>query len=311
LAAVSSPATLPPRALDVPIRGTLASLLAALEEIRSLVDTDVILRRAVELARDRIGLRRVAIFMLDRSRSLKLGSWGIDLCSSVVDQHDIVCDLCEGDVETLRRFDEEGVRFTVFENAPIAHHQRGEPWIARRGWMVRTPIRGANGAMALLFNDAGLTRDEVDESKQAHAAIFCSVLGTLLDPARRWPSRSVPPASSSVQKLVASAIELLDANPTLTGKELASILAVNLSTLAPQFMVLMGISLGEYRDRVRLYRFVSLLDRGTATLREAALQAGFGSYAQFHRVFTARAQVTPREYLRRASADRLGRPRKS
>jgi len=41
-----------------------------------------------------------------------------------------------------------------------------------------------------------------------------------------------------------------------------------------------------------------LLDRGRTNLLEAALAAGFGSYAQFHRVFRALRHVTPRDYLR-------------
>jgi len=54
----------------------------------------------------------------------------------------------------------------------------------------------------------------------------------------------------------------------------------------------------EYKNRVRLNRFTALVDKGRRNLLEAALAAGFGSYAQFHRVFRALRHVTPREYLR-------------
>ena len=40
-----------------------------------------------------------------------------------------------------------------------------------------------------------------------------------------------------------------------------------------------------------------LVDRGGTNLLEAALTAGFGSYAQFHRVFRALRKMTPSEYL--------------
>ncbi|MFL5303754.1 MAG: helix-turn-helix domain-containing protein, partial [Polyangia bacterium] len=61
----------------------------------------------------------------------------------------------------------------------------------------------------------------------------------------------------------------------------------------------MGMSLVEYRNRVRLDRFGALLENGRNNLLEAALDAGFGSYAQFHRVFRALRHAAPREYLRR------------
>ena len=47
-----------------------------------------------------------------------------------------------------------------------------------------------------------------------------------------------------------------------------------------------------------------MMDRGSTNLLQAALDSGFGSYAQFHRVFRARLQATPREYLRPGGGDR-------
>src|SRR5262245_25596315 len=75
-----------PTVLDRSTDGSLASLLSAFDEILAIDDPDVILRRAVELARARIGLARVGIFLLDRSRNLMLGTWGSDLDGAVVDE---------------------------------------------------------------------------------------------------------------------------------------------------------------------------------------------------------------------------------
>ena len=79
---------------------------------------------------------------------------------------------------------------------------------------------------------------------------------------------------------------------------------ISLSRLARVFKTLKGTSLVEYRNGLRLERFVALMDRGCTNLLEAALDSGFGSYAQFHRVFRARLQATPREYLRPAGGER-------
>jgi AraC-like DNA-binding protein len=74
--------------------------------------------------------------------------------------------------------------------------------------------------------------------------------------------------------------------------------------LARSFKTEMGVSLVEYRNRLRVERFFATVDRGGSNLQEAAQEAGFGSYAQFHRVFRKLLGTTPREYLtgRRAQA---------
>jgi AraC-like DNA-binding protein len=289
--------------------GRLASLLAALDEMRPLLDTDLILRRAIELVRERIGLKRAGIFMLDRSRNLMLGAWGMDLSCGVVDEHHVIYELRGTDLEALRRSEEGGAAFTVFENSPIIEHQGGETRIAGRGWVAKTPIPSTRGAIAMMFNDAALTGEPVDQVKQAHAAIFCSTLGTMLDPIRgSIGCRILGPSPS--QRLVAATVGMLNKNPGLGGKEIAAAMNMSLSRLARVFKTLTGISLVEYRNRLRLARFEAMIDRGPRNLLEAALEAGFGSYAQFHRVFRAHLQTTPSRYLRESVANaprRLGK----
>jgi transcriptional regulator GlxA family with amidase domain len=56
-------------------------------------------------------------------------------------------------------------------------------------------------------------------------------------------------------------------------------------------------SIVDHRNEIRLARFLGRVDMQAGNLLEAALEAGFGSYAQFHRVFRARFGQAPREYL--------------
>jgi AraC-like DNA-binding protein len=289
-----------PKVVDRPAQGKLAALLAAFDEILALDDPDAILRRAVELALARIGLRKAGVFLLDKPRNLMLGTWGTDLGGALVDEHHIMYDVSDTDREAFRRADEEGEHFTVFENCPIVEHHRGETKVVGRGWVACTPIRSARAPIGMLFNDAALSGEPVDEARQAHAAILCSLLGTILDPVRGSLGRSSTPAGESQgHRLVTAAVGMLAKNPAMGGKEIAATLDISASRLAYVFKAEMGMSLVEYRNRLRLDRFAVLLDRGRTNLLEAALAAGFGSYAQFHRVFRALRHATPREYLRR------------
>ncbi len=289
-----------PKVMDRSARGELASLLAAFDEIHGLDDPDLIIRRAVELCCERIGLVRAGIFVLDRARNLMLGTWGMDLNGVVVDEHQIMYDVSDTDREAFRRSDEEGAHFTVFENCPIVEHRMGKTGIAGQGWVACTPIRSTRAPIGMLFNDAGISDGPVDEDKQAHAAILCSLIGTILDPVHGSLGRgSAPPGESRNRRLAAATVGMLAKDPALGGKEISDALDISLSRLARVFKSEMGMSLVEYRNRLRLDRFSVLLDRGRTNLLGAALAAGFGSYAQFHRVFRALRRVTPREYLRR------------
>ena len=181
-----------------------------------------------------------------------LGTWGMDPSGAVVDEHKIVSVLCASDREALRRFENGTEHFTVFENCPR---------------VAKTVIRSSQSALGMMFNDAGAPGDAVDEPKQAQLAVLCSMLGTMLDPVRGWRVRcSVPPGSSPSQRLVAATVEMLDRDPALGTKAMATELHISESRLAAVFKALMGISLVDYRNVLRLDRFEALLDGGPASL---------------------------------------------
>ncbi|WP_233231539.1 AraC family transcriptional regulator [Tichowtungia aerotolerans] len=69
------------------------------------------------------------------------------------------------------------------------------------------------------------------------------------------------------------------------------------SQLSRLFKKQTGFTLVEYRQKIQLERFLLLCGDGR-TLLEAALDAGFGSYPQFYRVFQQRFGCSPREYFR-------------
>jgi len=58
------------------------------------------------------------------------------------------------------------------------------------------------------------------------------------------------------------------------------------------------VSLTDFRNNCRLERFLELHQYGHRTMLDAALQAGFGSYAQFYRVFKQIMEMTPAVYCR-------------
>ena len=73
--------------------------------------------------------------------------------------------------------------------------------------------------------------------------------------------------------------------------------------LSRLFKQQMGLSLVQFRNHCRVQRFIGHFGGGQqTTMLDAALECGFGSYAQFHRAFHQVTGYAPSEHLRRVRA---------
>ncbi|MBA3709824.1 MAG: helix-turn-helix domain-containing protein, partial [Planctomycetes bacterium] len=70
------------------------------------------------------------------------------------------------------------------------------------------------------------------------------------------------------------------------------------SRLSRLFKQQIGLALVDYRNRLRIERFLAAPRMPEASLLDAALAAGFGSYPQFHRVFKRMMGCAPAAYER-------------
>jgi AraC-like DNA-binding protein len=84
--------------------------------------------------------------------------------------------------------------------------------------------------------------------------------------------------------------------------ELAADAGLSSSRLSRVFKAQTGLSLVHFRQRQQLDRFFRLYGSGQrTTMLAAAMAAGFGSYAQFHRVFKRLVGKSPAEHRRARS----------
>lgn len=104
---------------------------------------------------------------------------------------------------------------------------------------------------------------------------------------------SESPRGHVLSRRAASAIA---AEPSLSEAELAAGLQSSPSGISRHFRRDLGLTLVEHRARMRLMAFVAAVERG-ASLTSAAYAAGFGSYAQCHRVFRRLLAQSPRDYF--------------
>lgn len=93
----------------------------------------------------------------------------------------------------------------------------------------------------------------------------------------------------------------LEEDAGVRGQDLARELGVSPGHLARIFKTELGVSFVEYRNRLRLRSFFDRVEGGEANLVGAAQAAGFGSYAQFHRVYRQTFGGTPRDLVSRSA----------
>ena len=97
--------------------------------------------------------------------------------------------------------------------------------------------------------------------------------------------------------LTVRALSSLLGRPDLKRAELARLIHGNASEVSRHFHRDIGLTLVAYRTRLRLIRFIQLVEGGDRSFLAAAIEAGFGSYSQCHRAFQQAFDRTPRVFF--------------
>jgi AraC-like DNA-binding protein len=241
-----------------------------------------------------LGLERVGIYLSEKLADGTIamrGTWGTGRAGETTDEHRLWHECNPTDCEVLRRTQVSGGLWLSYPESPYVAEEDGRSLIIGRGWVAVTPLVSGGEIVGMMYNDTAISRAPVDEGKQARAAVFCRLLADLI------VRRAVADHRDERSPLVRKILESLTREPPVSGEQLAKELGVSAGHLARSFKSEVGCSLVEYRNRRRIERFFASVDRGGSNIQEAAEEAGFGSYAQFHRVFRKLIGTTPREYL--------------
>ena len=103
--------------------------------------------------------------------------------------------------------------------------------------------------------------------------------------------------SGAMHVLTRRTLSALSDAPDRDREFLARQMRASPSEISRYFRRDVGMTLARYRTRLRLLRFIRLADDRAGDLRAAALNAGFGSYSQCHRVFQAELGCAPRAFF--------------
>jgi AraC-like DNA-binding protein len=287
----------PSRATASSASSSLIDLTAEITSAPSPHNIAQLLRHAVEYARVALELERAALFLLDSKQHVMAGTFGTGAAGETVDERGLVYEFGETDQEIFARA-EQGFPWTVYEGCPLLTQEGGRTRQIGRGWLACTAIRGVRERIGVLYNDSALTQAPFDEARQSRVAIFCSLLGRALSPCLSLLETCIGGALDNAHNDVVRAVaERLGRDPSLSCDALARDLELSPHTLSRSFRRETNMSIVEFRNELRLARFLSYVDSDAGRVADAAREAGFGSYAQFHRVFRARYGQSPRDFV--------------
>jgi len=277
----------------------VARALCISDELDACVETDAMLRLAVELARERLALERVALYIRAEHTDglLFRGTWGTGAQGETTDERSLSHELSPVDQESLLHARLAGELGTYQPCSPHFASDSGHTSVIGEGWVMATPLVAAGRLVGIMYNDSALTRTPIDDEKQRAAAVFCTLLGTLLVLRDGKSAGLAIPLEATNNRLVRRALGALEDDLSLSGERLARQLGVSAGHLARSFKREMAMSLVDYRNRVRMARFFEAMQGGGdyRTLHGAARAAGFGSYAQFHRTYRKFHGAPPRD----------------
>lgn len=277
---------------------SLASAFSAADDVAACRDVNGMLRLAIEMARDRLGLERAGLYLRDRGcpRIILRGTFGTGAHGETTDERKLYHEVEPNVLTDLLQSRSSGGLGMYRARSPLFAPEPGRILTIGVGWVMTTPLVAGREILGVMYNDAAFSHSDVDSGKQAAAAVFCTLLAVLYQSRRRGVIWQPWPKAAGQGSLVQCILRTLNEDLSITGERLASDLGVSSGHLARAFKREMGISLVDYRNRKRLDHFFEILQRmgSTSNLLDAALEAGFGSYAQFHRVYRKFIGATPR-----------------
>jgi AraC-like DNA-binding protein len=287
----------------------IATALSAVDQLDTSAGSAALLRAAVELARERLELERVSLFIREPSERGVLfhGTWGTGAHGETTDEHALFHELSLGDQEALMRARSAGLFGTYQPRAALTASALGRTFVIAEGWIMATPLVAAGKLVGVMYNDSALTHQPIDKEKQGAAAVFCELIASLLFVKGRHAAGPAWPLTTTHSALVRRVLGALDVDLSLSGGQLARDLGVSAGHLARSFKREMAMSLVDYRNRLRMDRFFEAVygNADCRTLHDAAIEAGFGSYAQFHRTYRKFHGAPPRATLDVAREDAM------
>ncbi|PQV62644.1 PAS domain S-box-containing protein [Abditibacterium utsteinense] len=162
----------------------LGIVLDIADELVLCEDLDSLLRRTVEMARDRLGVERIGIYLKNGDDDFLRGTYGVSPEGNLQEEKHKTVDIGALDVPTPATKNPLS-RLKIYKRARLNEDtERNQKEKGERDWVVTTPIQSSQGVIGVCFNDSAITKHAMDEAQQEKLAVLCSMLGNMIESKR-------------------------------------------------------------------------------------------------------------------------------
>ena len=159
----------------------LRAVLETADEFMACANLDTLHRRAVELAREKLGVERCSLFLIDDE--WVTGTYGTDMTGCTTDERSwrqARADYWEGGSPAPPH---DGPRWERGD-APAAEWDGADYRGIGGTWVVLTPVSHVDVPLGIFYNDTAITGAPLDEVQQDVFAVYASLVGSIIEQKR-------------------------------------------------------------------------------------------------------------------------------
>ena len=158
----------------------LRGILVSASELMQVRESEAFYRRAVELAREQLGLERCGLWVrMDESDKIR-GTFGTNRKGRTVDESYVVRAKGPAWRELERTVALGEPHWVKLDGHPHMHIEQARSVEIGHGWVVATPIFGGLELLGAFYNDTALSGAPLDETRQELVFVYCAMLGSLM-----------------------------------------------------------------------------------------------------------------------------------
>jgi AraC-like DNA-binding protein len=179
-------------------------------------------------------------------------------------------------------------------NSPASMLLQDDP----RGCFCRDLSDSSAGRLCSVFDQAIAWRDP--STRDAGLGFALLAAWEEYSTSREHVGQNIHPSVSQAIQIICDEIESIGLD------EIAERVDLSAQYLSKLFKEQTGMTLSRFRNKRRIERFLQTTAAGSgrSSVLERALEAGFGSYPQFHRVFSEEMGCTPTQFRTRVRMKR-------
>jgi PAS domain S-box-containing protein len=153
----------------------LRAIISATDELARCEDLNNLYHRAVELAQQKLGAERCALFIYDSDNGVMRGTYGVDIAGNIVSEAAISW---ETDFQHEMEISSGKTWYLVqgeYRNVVGNHWE-----VVGHGWVVHMVMRLGEEPIGMFVNDSAISLKPLDPLQQELLAIYCSLLENMI-----------------------------------------------------------------------------------------------------------------------------------